>query len=122
MEDNDTELVNLYELLARTYEVGGQKSDLINIANTCSKKLGDCSDPSVIPRMLKIVVQPHLRALNNTQKAGLIQIIEELKKKRISRANEWKDQALSAYDENNVHSNFSQNFINKLDKADRTIH
>lgn len=70
---------------------------MINIANTCSKKLGDCSDPLVIPRMLKIVIQPHLRALNNTQKAGLMQIVEELKKKRSIRAGEWKDQALSAY-------------------------
>lgn len=85
LPDNEEELVNLYELLFRQYEITEQKSELNTLAVTAAKKLKDARDPKIVERLLKLVIHPSLKALPFSTRKQLIDLVLELKQRRAPR-------------------------------------
>ena len=97
LPDNELELINIYELLFRQYEITEQKIELTNLATTVAKKLKDARDPKIVERMLKIIVYPSLHTLSTNSKKQLFDLLIELKQKRSTRLQEWKKQAYQSF-------------------------
>jgi hypothetical protein len=74
LDHNENELINIYELLFRSYEITDQNIEMANLATTCAKRLKECSDSRIVSRMMKLAIHPTIKPLKVNTKKQLIDL------------------------------------------------